>query len=84
MTASLPLFIGTLGPWEIGLIVILVLLLFGGRKIPQLARDLGSGIKEFKNSISGSSGEIADNETDEDSADDDDKSSSGKKERKKG
>ena len=30
-------------------ILVLVLLLFGGKKIPQLAKDLGSGIKEFKN-----------------------------------
>lgn len=40
-------------PWVIGtpqiiFIVIVVLLLFGGRKIPELMRGLGSGIKEFK------------------------------------
>ena len=37
-----------IGPWQIGLIVVVVLLLFGGRKIPELMRGLGSGIKEFK------------------------------------
>lgn len=37
------------GPWQIVLIVAVVLLLFGGRKIPELMRGLGSGIKEFKN-----------------------------------
>ena len=37
-----------IGPWQIALIVIVVLLLFGGRKIPELMRGLGSGIKEFK------------------------------------
>ena len=37
-----------IGPWQIALIVIIVLLLFGGRKIPELMRGLGSGIKEFK------------------------------------
>lgn len=42
----LPLMIG---PWQIAVIVVLVLLLFGGKKIPELMRGLGSGIKEFKN-----------------------------------
>ncbi|APY10990.1 Sec-independent protein translocase TatA [Seonamhaeicola sp. S2-3] len=36
------------GPWQIALIVVVVLLLFGGKKIPELMRGLGSGIKEFK------------------------------------
>ncbi len=38
-----------IGPWQIAVIVVLVLLLFGGKKIPELMRGLGSGIKEFKN-----------------------------------
>ncbi len=43
--AILPLVIG----WpQIVLIVVVVLLLFGGRKIPELMRGLGSGLKEFK------------------------------------
>lgn len=42
---SLPL---AIGPWQIALIVVVVLLLFGGKKIPELMRGLGSGIKEFK------------------------------------
>jgi len=37
-----------IGPWQIVLVVLIVLLLFGGRKIPELMRGLGSGIKEFK------------------------------------
>jgi sec-independent protein translocase protein TatA len=42
----IPLVIG----WpQIVLIVVVVLLLFGGRKIPEMMRGLGSGIKEFKN-----------------------------------
>jgi len=36
------------GPWQIAVVVVLVLLLFGGKKIPELMRGLGSGIKEFK------------------------------------
>ena len=41
--------LGAVGPLQITLIVVVVLLLFGGRKIPELMRGLGSGIKEFKN-----------------------------------
>ena len=37
-----------IGPWQIVLLVVLVILLFGGRKIPELMRGLGTGIKEFK------------------------------------
>ncbi len=37
-----------MGPWQIVLIVVVVLLIFGGKKIPELMRGLGSGIKEFK------------------------------------
>jgi len=42
------IFLGMVGPWQIAVIVVLVLLLFGGKKIPELMRGLGSGIKEFK------------------------------------
>lgn len=42
------IFLGMVGPWQIAIIVVLVLLLFGGKKIPELMRGLGSGIKEFK------------------------------------
>jgi|TARA_B110000263_G_scaffold200676_1_gene179947 sec-independent protein translocase protein TatA len=37
-----------LGPWEIIIIFIVVLLLFGGKKLPEFAKGLGEGIKEFK------------------------------------
>tara|TARA_Y100001980_G_C14403492_1_gene199083 strand:- start:359 stop:535 length:177 start_codon:yes stop_codon:yes gene_type:complete len=37
-----------IGPWQIVLLVVLVVLLFGGRKIPELMRGLGTGIREFK------------------------------------
>ena len=43
------IFLGMVGPWQIAIIVVLVLLLFGGKKIPELMRGLGGGIKEFKN-----------------------------------
>ncbi len=38
-----------IGPQQIVIVLVVVLLLFGGRKIPELMRGLGSGIKEFKN-----------------------------------
>ena len=43
-----PLLFGSLGFWEIALIVLVVLLLFGGKKIPELMRGLGKGVKSFK------------------------------------
>ena len=39
---------GMLGGWEWVIVILAVLLLFGARKIPELARGLGTGIKEFK------------------------------------
>jgi sec-independent protein translocase protein TatA len=42
------LFLGTLGPLQIGLIILAILLLFGGKKIPELMRGLGQGLNEFK------------------------------------
>jgi len=46
---ALAIFLGFIGPWQIGLIIVVILLLFGGKKIPELMKGLGSGIKEFKN-----------------------------------
>jgi sec-independent protein translocase protein TatA len=43
-----PNIILAIGPWQIAIVVLVVLLLFGGKKIPELMRGLGSGIKEFK------------------------------------
>ena len=40
---------GKIGMTEILVILVIVLLLFGGKKIPELMKGLGSGIKEFKN-----------------------------------
>ena len=37
-----------MGPWQVVLIIAAILLLFGGRKIPELMKGLGGGIKEFK------------------------------------
>lgn len=45
------LFIQNMGLTEWLVILVLVLLLFGGRKIPQLAKDLGQGIREFRSAL---------------------------------
>ena len=37
-----------LGPWQIVLVAVVILLLWGGKKIPELMKGLGGGIKEFK------------------------------------
>jgi sec-independent protein translocase protein TatA len=50
-----PIAFFNLGPWEIALIVFLALLFFGGKRLPSLAKDLGSGIKEFRKSLMGGS-----------------------------
>ena len=41
-----------IGVWQIVVIVLLVLLMFGGRKIPELMRGVGQGMKEFKKATS--------------------------------
>lgn len=51
-----------LGPWQIVLIVVAILLLFGGKKIPELMRGLGSGIKEFKDASKEDLNDKKDNE----------------------
>tara|TARA_Y100000739_G_scaffold206699_1_gene194749 strand:- start:504 stop:710 length:207 start_codon:yes stop_codon:yes gene_type:complete len=55
MEASL-LFIQRMGPWGIVLIVLVVLLLFGGKKIPELMKGLGKGVKEFKDATNNPEG----------------------------
>jgi len=42
------LLLGMIGPWQIVLIVLVFLLMFGGKKIPELMKGLGKGMKEFK------------------------------------
>jgi len=44
---------GSVGPLELVLILVIVLLIFGGRKIPELARGLGEGIRNFRESLRG-------------------------------
>ena len=43
--------LGGIGTWEILLIFLVLLLLFGARRIPEIARGLGKGVTEFKNAV---------------------------------
>ncbi|HEY9221995.1 MAG: hypothetical protein A3F91_00625 [Flavobacteria bacterium RIFCSPLOWO2_12_FULL_35_11] len=45
---ALYIFLGMVGPWQWIIIGLAILLLFGGKKLPELMKGLGSGIKEFK------------------------------------
>lgn len=47
------LFLGNLGTGEIVIIAIVVLLLFGGKKIPELMKSIGKGVKNFKDGVKG-------------------------------
>lgn len=42
-----------LGPMELVIILVVVLLIFGARKVPQLGRNLGEGLRQFKRGVSG-------------------------------
>lgn len=53
-----PLLFGTIGFWEILLIVLAFLLLFGGKKIPELMRGLGKGVKSFREGMNEVESEI--------------------------
>jgi sec-independent protein translocase protein TatA len=44
---------GLTQPWHIILILLIALLLFGGKRLPEIGRSLGSGMREFKDSLMG-------------------------------
>lgn len=54
------LFIGGLGITEIVIIALIILLLFGGRKIPELMKGLGKGVKAFKDGVNEINEEVSD------------------------
>lgn len=56
-----------LGTPELIIIAIIILLLFGGRKIPELMRGIGKGVRSFKQGLSDITDEIADKATKDDS-----------------
>lgn len=58
--AHLFLFLGSLGMPEVLLIVLVVLLLFGGKKIPELMKGLGKGVRSFKDGMNEVQSELKD------------------------
>jgi len=52
-----------IGPLEIAIVLVIVLIIFGPKRLPELGRSMGRGIREFKGSVSG-------DQTDEDDVDD--------------
>jgi sec-independent protein translocase protein TatA len=57
--------IGDIGPLEIVLLLVLALLLFGAKRLPEIGRSLGTGMREFKNSVSGIGGLTGSTEDDD-------------------
>lgn len=76
MLTILPLFLNKIGGTEILILILLVVIFFGGKKIPELMRGMGRGVKEFKDAVSKDYTE--ENKTDESS---DAKSDAGKDEK---
>jgi len=68
---SLLIIAGVVGPWQIILIVAVALLMFGGKKIPELMGGIGKGMKDFKKAIK------EDDETPKETPNDSTKDSSG-------
>jgi sec-independent protein translocase protein TatA len=51
---------GRIGPWEVVIVLAVILLLFGGRKLPELARGLAKGLKAFKRELKDVKDELKD------------------------
>ena len=62
MLAFFPL--GAVGPWQIVIIALVILLLFGGKKIPELMRGIGKGMKSFKEGMNEVEKQIGDIDND--------------------
>ena len=56
----------SIGPTELIIVLVIVLLIFGPKRLPGLGRQLGSGMREFKDSISGKGGREDDDDEDDD------------------
>jgi sec-independent protein translocase protein TatA len=53
-----------IGPLEIAIVLLIVLIIFGPKRLPGLGRSLGSGMREFKDAITGKKGDDEDDDTD--------------------
>ena len=47
-----------LNPWELGIILLVILLIFGAKRVPEIGRALGKGIREFRTSVEGKDTEV--------------------------
>jgi sec-independent protein translocase protein TatA len=56
---------GQLGPWELLLILVIVLLIFGVGRVSRIGRELGEGIREFREGLSGEEGATDEQEKNE-------------------
>lgn len=63
MKMNLSIILAPLGGWEIAVILLIVVLLFGGRKIPELMKGIGKGIREFKDASKGIDEEASKNKS---------------------
>ena len=63
---ALYIFLGMVGPWQWIIIGLAILLLFGGKKLPELMKGLGGGIKEFKKATQEEEDEKAEDKKTED------------------
>jgi sec-independent protein translocase protein TatA len=52
-----------IGPLEIGIVLVIVLLIFGPKRLPELGRSLGSGMRGFKDSVTGKDDELPPGDT---------------------
>lgn len=64
MTLALIPGLGTVGPTELLILLTIILLLFGAKRIPELAKGLGSGVREFRRGTSGEADEMRDRKED--------------------
>ena len=67
-------FAGMPGGWEVALIALVILLIFGAKRLPGLARGLGQGIREFKGAVDGVKDELKDVQESVDTSKEDDES----------
>ena len=58
-----------MGPWELALIFLVILLLFGAKRLPDIAQGLGKGIREFKSAVKDTQNEIKSSIDDSDKKD---------------
>ncbi|HPX79936.1 MAG TPA: twin-arginine translocase TatA/TatE family subunit [Bacteroidales bacterium] len=58
------LLFGTVGATEIIIIALVILLLFGGKKVPELMKGLGKGVKNFKDGVKGIEDELSEEKND--------------------